>query len=245
MKVTMTRRARYLVLATTLACIVGDAHAQAIGSAANIEGVWKLAAPQTLLVPIDGRSIPFTKAGKRLFEAHKKAVARGDHGFDDVMTDCASPGQPRLMLTAEPFAIFQRERMVTILYKWNRVFRQINVGEPLEHPIFAEVWKVQSTGQGQNVAKWQGDTLVVNSKMFTAKLLDNLLPNSDDLELLEKIRLRDANTLEDRITITDPQMYSRSWETVLTYSRQSDDLLPFPEDVCLDRLKAKQIVWPK
>jgi len=78
---------------------------------------------------------------------------------------------------------------------------------------------------------------VAESSGFSdAKLLDNLLPSGDQLKLTERIRLRDQNTLEDRITITDPDNFTRSWDTVLTYKRQPE--ATFPEDVCLDRRDA-------
>ena len=47
----------------------------------------------------------------------------------------------------------------------------------------------------------------------------------------------------DRIMIEDPATFSRPWEAVVTYKRQPDAI--FAEDVCLDRLVAKQPVFPK
>ncbi len=51
------------------------------------------------------------------------------------MTGCASPGRPRLVPTPEPFAIFQRQSMVTVLYQWNRLFHQIQVSQPPKNPL--------------------------------------------------------------------------------------------------------------
>jgi len=236
------RRTCAAILTATLAGMAGIAQAQA----ASIEGVWKLSAPQTLLKPLEGKSIPFTEQGRLAYQSHKEAVAKGDYSFDPTMTSCASPGQPRLMLTPKPFAILQRRSMITLVYQWNRLFRQISVGKPLKNPLLGPDYEQFSTNQGYAEGHWEGDTLVVKTiGLSHKKLLDNLLPNSDQLALTERIRLRDRNTLEDRITITDPEMFSRAWDTVLTYEREPDHLFPFPEDVCLDHLEAKQPPLPR
>jgi hypothetical protein len=61
------------------------------------------------------------------------------------------------------------------------------------------------------------------------------LPHSDELVMTEHLRLRDDNTLENRIRFEDPLTFSRPWETVVTYHRQAGARLK--EDVCLDRIK--------
>jgi hypothetical protein len=97
---------------------------------------------------------------------------------------------------------------------------------------------------GFSSGHWEGDTLVVKSFAFaTDKLLDNYLPSSESLELLERVRLLDSDTLEDRITITDPANFTRPWETAITYKRQPDE--PLPEDVCLDRKSAGAAPLPR
>jgi hypothetical protein len=229
------------VLAATLLSLAGVALAQG----ASIAGVWRLAAPQTLLKSADGGSIPFTEQGRATYEANKTAAAQGDYRFDPTMSGCASPGQPRLMLTPDPFIILQRASMITFLYQWNRLFRQIIVGKQLQNPLLSPDYADFLTSQGYSDGRWEGDTLVVHTiGLSDKKLLDNLLPNSDRLELTERIRVRAGHRLEDRITITDPVMYSRAWDTVLNYERQPDRLFPFPEHVCLDYLDAKQPPLP-
>jgi hypothetical protein len=84
---------------------------------------------------------------------------------------------------------------------------------------------------------WDSDTLVIDTDGFRNNtLLDNLVPHGYDLKTTERIRLKDADTLEDRILIEDPKYFTRPWQTVVTYRRQPDD--PFPENVCLDTRSA-------
>ena len=226
---------RVLAQAVVLTLFVGAAIASRAAAAADLEGVWRLASPQTSLKPADGAAIPFTEEGRRLYEENRNAAASGNFSFDFTETRCSSPGLPRMMLTPMPMKIFQRPRTVSIFFQWNHLMRQIDLtaeeqqGRDLEAPSM----------RGFSSGHWDGDTLVVESHTFLPqKLLDNLIPSSEDLTLTESMRLRDHNTLEDRIRISDPQMFTQPWETVLRYKRASDDLFPFPEDICLDRIKS-------
>lgn len=228
---------RALMLSAALGCLISMISTPIRAEARSIEGVWRLSVSQSVLRPVDAKPIPFTAKGQRQYDANRRAAGKGDYSFDLSKTRCASPGQPRLMLTPQPFAIFVRPRMVTVFYEWNRLFRQISIGEPLLNPVIGEDWWQFGVMQGRSRAQWKGDVLEVRTVGFAEKLLDAFTPNSDQLELMERIRLRDANTLEDRITIMDPEMFTRSWDVVLTYTRQPDELFPFKEDVCLDDLK--------
>jgi hypothetical protein len=227
------RRQAQAFLALTL--IVTAAVASYTAAAANLEGVWRLASPQTSLTPVGSVAIPFTEEGRRLYEEHRKAAASGDLRFDLTETRCSSPGLPRMMLTPMPIKIFQRPRTISMFFQWNHLTRQIDLtgeeqqGRDLEAPSM----------RGFSSGHWDGDTLVVESHSFLPqRLLDNLIPASEDLTLTESMRLRDHDTLEDRIRISDPQMFTGPWETVLRYKRAPDELFPFPDDVCLDRIKS-------
>lgn len=236
----MTRATALRRQLITALCVVG-VFSHAWAAEPSLEGVWKLASSSGQLVPVDGEPVPFTEPGRMAYAANKAAAARNDYSFDPTSTGCASPGQPRLMLSPESFVVFQRPRMVTILYAWNRLFRQINVGKPLKNPLLPATYADFPTRQGYAEGRWEANTLVVKTTGFSEeKLLDDFLPNSDQLELSERIRLRSPELLEDRITIKDPKMYRRAWDALLTYRRQADNEFPFAEDVCLDRLAAKQ-----
>jgi hypothetical protein len=93
-------------------------------------------------------------------------------------------------------------------------------------------------GQPAPIAKghWEGDTLVATSEGFIDNtLIDEAVPHGYDMKVTERLRLRDSDTLENRITIEDPEYFTRPWETVVVYKRQPNEA--FREDVCLDRLR--------
>jgi hypothetical protein len=215
---------------------------------ANLEGMWKLAAPQSSFKPETG-SIPFTAEGRKRFQQNKRDQAKGEFdNFDYATSRCASPGLPRLMLTSGRLRIWQRPGVVTIRFEWNRLYRQIDMGGLISQTRVGEagpggIDEVALVGRAIPIAKgkWEGDTLVVTTEGFPGNtLIDDLVPHGYDLKLTERLRLRDQDTLEDRITIEDPEYFTKAWQTVVTYKRQPDEA--FPESVCLDSLKLDH--WP-
>jgi hypothetical protein len=204
----------------------------------NLEGVWKIVAPTKTLKPVSG-SVPFTAQGRKQFEENKRLQAKGAYDdYDITLSRCNSPGTPRLMLTPERFKIWQRLGVVTFDFEWNRALRQIDASGMPPKPDFLGRGLVP-TMTGTSKGHWEGDTLVAETTNISDRtLLDDLVPHTQDMKLTERLRLVDADTLEDRITIDDPAYFKRPWDAEVTYKRQPAAL--FPEDVCLDRLKAHQ-----
>ena len=225
-------------------------HATA-ADAVNLEGMWKITTPQSSFKP-EGGSIPFTDKGRKRYQENKRLRAQKKIDDYDIATArCASPGLPRLMITPERFRIWQRPGFIMIQFEWNRLYRQIDIGGLIPQ---RRVGALASSpgGQGDDetlvgraipIAKgqWDGDTLVMNTEGFSDHtLIDDLIPHGYDLKLTERLRARDSDTLEDRITIEDPQHFTKPWQTVVTYKRQPDEA--FPENVCLDTLNLEH--WP-
>jgi hypothetical protein len=87
---------------------------------------------------------------------------------------------------------------------------------------------------GVSAGHWDGDTLAVESQGFNdLTTLDAAgLPHSTQLQVAERLRKLDADTLEDIITVTDPKTYTKPWSTRVTYRRQPG--LRLKEYVCTD-----------
>lgn len=205
---------------------------------ANLEGVWKAASPSASLKPIGG-AIPFTEAGRKLYERNKGLKARKDYDAYDIATSrCSTPGVPRLMLTGQRFKLWQQQGVVTFDFEWNRAIRQIDVrGVPTEAPAVPNM-------TGVSKGHWDGKTLVaLTTDVSERTLIDDLVPHTIDMKVTERLRLLDADTLEDRMTIEDPTIFTKPWEAVITYKRQPD--AAFPEDICMDRLEKRQPAFPQ
>jgi hypothetical protein len=102
----------------------------------------------------------------------------------------------------------------------------------------------EATGpMGLSRGKFAGDTLVIETAgLRDTTLIDNSgLPHSDALKITERLRLKSADVLENRLRIEDPQTFTQPWETLVTYRRQQGDL---EEDVCLDRIKTGRSAIP-
>jgi hypothetical protein len=97
--------------------------------------------------------------------------------------------------------------------------------------------EIEDTPTGFANGRWEGDVLVVETDHLAATtLLDGAgMPHSNQLKLVERIRLTSPDALENRIRFEDPGTFTAPWETVLTFRRQTG-ATPV-EDVCLDRLQ--------
>lgn len=202
----------------------------------DLTGTWKIVTPRVSIVA-NRDAIPFTAKGKQAFAQNRRDKARKNLEYDQTASRCAAPGTPRVMLTSKRFRIFQDPEMIMMSFEWNRFRRVITLPE-LTRQIYIfgedEEAKLVGTKMGTSRARWEGDTLVVvTNELSDGTLLDDLVPHGFDAKVTERLTLRDSNTLEDRITIEDPEYFTKPWETVVTYTRQPDTV--FPEEVCLDR----------
>ena len=205
-------------------------------TSAGIEGTWKIRLPASSFTPTDG-PISFTTDAKQDYEDNKAALEKGDFSFDRTQSRCSSPGVPRLALTPQLFRIWVRPLGVTFEYEWNRLLRTVDLsGTPIIRPF-------AGPRVGISQGHWEGDTLVIKGQYFAdSTLIDDLVPHSDSLVVDERLHLTNPSTLEDDLTITDPDSFTRPWHTQVTYTRQPDRA--FEEDVCLDRLNAGQLPLP-
>jgi hypothetical protein len=75
---------------------------------------------------------------------------------------------------------------------------------------------------GDDVGHWEGDTLVVDTTGLTDKTTIDMMgaPHSDQLHIVEHIRLLNPNKLEDRITLEDPKAFTHAFDLLRTYTRQ-------------------------
>jgi hypothetical protein len=202
----------------------------------DLDGTWKIERPQAILEPANG-AVPFKPEARKRYEANKRSYASKHYDYDPVQTFCSTPGLPRLMLTPDRFHIWQRPDFVTFQFEWNRLFYQVDMRDRKTEPPLVGI------NVGVSKGLWQGDTLVVKTDNFTDQtLIDALTPHSDDMTLTQRFKLLDPNTLEDSITIEDPQTFTRPWEAIVKYTRQPD--APFPEDICVDRRNAGQLPLP-
>jgi len=149
----------------------------------------------------------------------------------DPDANCLPQGVPKIDATPLPFKIFQEPNVVVVLYEAFDQFRQFFMdGRELPKDPNPQWF-------GYSVAKWDGDTLVVESSGFNGKAwLDQVgHPSSESLRVTERFHRRDLGHMDIQATITDPIAYTKPWSFTQPLSLMVDtDLL---ELVCNENNK--------
>jgi hypothetical protein len=138
------------------------------------------------------------------------------HG-DDPLGRCLPHGVPRINTNGLfPFKIVQTPGLVVILYEQLNLFRQVFLDGRKITASVNPTWLGYSTG------RWEGDTLVVDTRGFNDKTwLDTqkARPASDALHVVERFRRPTYGELEIVATIDDPKTYAKPWTTTSQHNR--------------------------
>jgi hypothetical protein len=98
-----------------------------------------------------------------------------------------------------------------------------------QHPAREDLWP---TPEGHSIGRWEGDTLVVDTVARKAGPVGPPLPGianlSEQAHFTERLRLLDADTLQNQMTIEDPQRFAHPWQIVIRYlrARNVDRMIP-------------------
>jgi hypothetical protein len=141
-------------------------------------------------------------------------------GYDDPTAHCFVAGVPRSMYTPSPYQILQPPGYVVFLFErmsWRMV--------PLDgRPHIADNIRLW---QGDSVGRWEGDTLVVETRNLNGKAWLNEVGEvlSYAANIVERFTPVDADNITYRATVTDPVAYTRPWTIEIPLRRQDDELL--------------------
>ena len=185
--------------------------------------------------PPDGR-IPFQPWA---VEQRGEIMARQDElEYLDPRVKCLPSALPRAHLPVgyNTYQIEQIPGYVVMLYEWNHLYRYIPLdGRP---HVNADI----RLGMGDSRGHWEGNTLVVDVTNFTentwvvghgappegapasALTTGHGVFHSDELHVVERFTLRDADTIHYEVTIEDPQVFTQPWTIAF------DALVRAPED---------------
>jgi hypothetical protein len=179
----------------------------------NLQGVWQH--PYVPDMSKDGENqkgageLPYTPAGADNFRTYD--VAKFDY-----TGHCLPFGLLRSMnVGGYPVQIMQNPEYLAFLFEQNTWFNVVYMdGRP--HPK-----DLDPTWFGHSIGKWDGDTLVVDTIGFNGKTrLDTLgHPLSDQLHVIQRLTLKDADHMNYEVTVDDPKFYTRPWKNTRTYWR--------------------------
>ncbi len=149
----------------------------------------------------------------------------------DPDANCLPQGVPKIDAAPAPYKIFQEPNEVVVLYEAFDQFRQFFMdGRELPKDPNPQWY-------GYSVAKWDGDTLVVESSGFNGRAwLDQVgHPSSAALRVTERFHRRDFGHMDIQATITDPIAYTKPWSYTQPVTLLVDTELL--EDVCNENNK--------
>jgi hypothetical protein len=175
----------------------------------DLSGIWKPentydGQPANFAANLKVDDIPYQPWAKALLEERQTGVDEKE----DSSALCLPQGVPRMVAAPGQWRVIQNPEFIAIAYEafgilWRQIFldgREVAADAP-------PTWMGYSTG------RWDGDTLVVDTKGFNGKFwLDQQgKPTTDALHVVERYHRTDFSHMDIEITIDDAKAYTRPW----------------------------------
>jgi hypothetical protein len=151
---------------------------------------------------------PYKPEWEKTYRKNLESETRGA-AVADPTAGCRWAGVPAIMLDdGYPFEVLFTPRRVTVIHEGNDTKVRRIYTDGRQHPAGLE-----HTYQGDSIGHWEGDTLVVETVGLRGDtLIYANMPHSDALQVTERWRLTAPDTLEDKITMTDPKAFTKPYE---------------------------------
>jgi hypothetical protein len=203
---------------------------------AGISGLWNMTGKVPSTAPIRDQIARTEKGGLPKFTPQANAVfekrlveAENGHPFATMGARCLWQGIPMMMFAAVegPIEILETPGRVTILSTEFNESWLIYLNQPHRDGPDLPNW------HGDSIGHWEGKTLVIDTVGLTDKtVLDHVgMPHSDELHVVTRLTRLDPETLEVRVTMTDPKTFVEPWTRRNVYKRAKPDER-VEEEVC-------------
>jgi hypothetical protein len=175
--------------------------------------------PASLGVVKGDGQIPYTP------EAATKRQDNADHWIDrDPELKCYVPGTPRAMYLPYPFQIVQSTNTIHVDFAFANAARTIHFDAVDEPPA--------NTAMGFSRARWDGDTLVVDTTGLQGSWLDRAGNfYSESAHVIERFTPITSDAMQYEVTIEDPAVFTRPWTMSMPLYRRLEphaQLLEYP-----------------
>jgi hypothetical protein len=143
-------------------------------------------------------------------------IIAGKPGGDNLAT-CMPDGMPGILLHGVAFEFMNTPGRVTMITENGELRRIYTDGRA--HPPEREWYTAMS---GHSIGHWDGDTLVVDTVGMDTRamvFLVNAIQVTRQTHIVERMKLKDHETLQIDTTITDPVLFSAPYSYSLTYVR--------------------------
>jgi hypothetical protein len=147
---------------------------------------------------------------------------------EDPEVKCYLPGIPRATYVPYPFQIVQSPTNILMAYEYASANRVINMGKPTEAPV--DSWMGWSNGH------WEGDTLVVDVKSLNGKAWLDRAGNytTDNVHIVERFTMTDAEHINYEATIEDNKVFSRPWKINMPIYKRVEKYAQLLEFKCVE-----------
>ena len=231
-------RCRLWAIATILAIASAPALGQEDGyDPRDLSGIWALVFGSGGPFAFGPDRPPMTPAGDARYLQNiptasndPRLRASGDPAQSNDPTYACNPiGFPRTLHdeVVRVFEIVQLDDRILQLLQRRRTLRELWLdGRAL--PSGENLDNIGPSWFGHSVAQWQGDELVVNTVGLDDRAWLDAMGNvkSFTARIEERIRRVDADTLEIRMMLHDPEYYTAPWEgRVLRFTREPAEQL--------------------
>jgi hypothetical protein len=172
---------------------------------------------------VEGGSIPYKpEALAKKKENQEKWLER------DPEIKCYLPGVPRATYMPQPFQILQSPSAIFFAYQYAGAVRNVYLKDPGPAPI--DSW------MGQSVAKWEGDTLVVDARGFNDSTWFDRAGDfhSEELHVVERYTRTAPDVISYEATIEDPQTFTRPWKISLPLYRRIEKNAQLMDFKCVE-----------
>ena len=172
---------------------------------------------------VEGSEIPYLPA----------AAAKKKENFENRLTadpeiKCYLPGVPRATYMPYPFQIVQTPKFILMAYEYAGATRTIYMDKAPPSP--ADSW------MGHSVARWEGDTLVVDVTSLNDQTWFDRAGNfhSDALHVVERYTPLSPDALTYEVTIEDAKVFSRPWKMSMPLYRRLEKNAQLLEFKCVE-----------
>jgi hypothetical protein len=169
----------------------------------DLSGIWRTPTGKYLAnLAADLGAVPFQPAAARVFKARQD-----NNGRDRPSAACLPHSVTDFDAHNTPRKVIQTPDAVVMLYEGYHTFRQIHTDGRALPKDPEPAWF------GYSVGRWEGDTLVVDTRGINEKtwLDDAGHPHSDALHIVERFRRVNFGRMDVQITIDDPKAYTKPW----------------------------------
>ena len=165
--------------------------------------------------PSDG-SLPY----QRWARAEREDRELPHRGYDDPTAHCFVAGVPRSHYVPAPVQILQPAGYVVMLFE-RMSWRYIPLERTAHLPDHLRLW------QGDSVGRWEGDTLVVETRNTNGKAWLNEVGDviTHAATVVERFTPVSPTQVIYRATVSDPIAYTRPWTIEVPLNKEPEELL--------------------